>query len=278
MIQHSVLVGERAMMFDITLFREFLSVIEAKPSSLKKFEGAKAEAERKQLKELSSFALRSQLLFYNRSAFNTRLELTAAGRELLEFLRNEKAFSLAKEQIKIETRAIDLADLKACLLKASTAASVASPAPTMPTRRPSVFLVHGHDIVSREQATNFLERLGVEVIALDEQYNAGKTVIEKFEDNTDVNFAVILLTEDDVGGKSSDALQPRPRQNVIFELGYFMGRLRRTRVCAIKKRNVELPSDILGMVWLSFEGRWKRDLAIELEKAGYSVDRKRLID
>jgi predicted nucleotide-binding protein len=81
-----------------------------------------------------------------------------------------------------------------------------------------------------------------------------------------------------MGGKSADALLPRARQNVVFELGYFMGRLRRNRVCAIKKGKVELPSDILGMVWLSFEGRWKRDLAMELEKAGYPIDWRRLID
>lgn len=138
-----------------------------------------------------------------------------------------------------------------------------------------VFLVHGHDTGVRESVARFLEQLNFEVIILHEQANKGRTIIEKFEQHADVGFAVILLTPDDFGRASSEAGdQLRARQNVILELGYFIGRLSRSRVMALRKGNVELPSDVLGVVYTSFDeaGAWKQALAKELEAAEYEVD------
>ena len=118
--------------------------------------------------------------------------------------------------------------------------------------------------------------MGIEIIILHEQPNQGRTIIEKFEAHSDVGFAIVLLTPDDLGGQSSNRLLPRARQNVILELGYFIARLGRNRVCALKKDAVELPSDILGVVWLPFDeqGRWRRKLAQELEAANFNIDWK----
>ncbi|MGA7326980.1 MAG: TIR domain-containing protein [Rhodomicrobium sp.] len=80
-----------------------------------------------------------------------------------------------------------------------------------------------------------------------------------------------------VGGPKGGAQQPRARQNVILELGYFTGKLGRKNVCAIKQGDLELPSDIIGVVWTPFDahGAWKSAIARELEDAGYSIDWKK---
>jgi predicted nucleotide-binding protein len=137
-----------------------------------------------------------------------------------------------------------------------------------------VFIVHGHAGEIREAIARFLERLGFEPIILHEQANQGKTIIEKFESHADVGFAVVLLTPDDVGGPSRGEQRPRARQNVILELGYFIGRLGRSRVCALKDGDIEMPSDILGIVWTPFDpgGAWKIGLAKELQAAKYPID------
>lgn len=135
------------------------------------------------------------------------------------------------------------------------------------------FIVHGH--AGAEQAVaRFLEQIGFDPIILHEQPNQGRTLIEKFEAHSDVGFAVVLLTDDDFGGAKDREQSPRARQNVILELGYFIGRLGRDRVCALKKGNIELPSDILGVVWeeLDDQGAWRAKLAKELQAAKYEID------
>lgn len=138
------------------------------------------------------------------------------------------------------------------------------------------FIVHGHDEGARESAARFLEKLGIAPIILHEQASGGRTVIEKLEHNSDVDFAVVLLTPDDVGavGTSKDTLSPRARQNVILELGYFVGKLGRSRVCALHKGAVELPSDFVGVVYVPMDsaGAWRLLLAKELREAGFDVD------
>jgi predicted nucleotide-binding protein len=107
-----------------------------------------------------------------------------------------------------------------------------------PSQTKKVFVVHGHDNEAKETVARFLERLKLEPIILHEQPNEGRTVIEKFEVHADVSFAVALLTPDDVGASASERahLRPRARQNVVLELGYFLGKLKRNRVCALQRR------------------------------------------
>ncbi len=141
-----------------------------------------------------------------------------------------------------------------------------------------VFLVHGHDEAVKFAVARFLEKLGLEPVILHEQPNKGQTVIEKFEANSDVRFAVVLLTPDDEGRATTGKdLKPRARQNVILELGYFIGKLRRARVCALYKEGVELPSDIHGVIYVPYDGAggWRFELAKELKAAGIDVDLNR---
>lgn len=144
-------------------------------------------------------------------------------------------------------------------------------------RTNKVFVVHGHDEAARESVARFLERIGIEAVILHEQATGGRTIVEKLEHYADVDFAVILLTPDDVGGVktfSPDKLQPRARQNVVLELGFFVGRLGRRHVCALYKGSLELPSDYLGVGYVALDegGGWRLQLAKELRGAGFSVD------
>ena len=142
------------------------------------------------------------------------------------------------------------------------------------TTSDKVFVVHGHDEGAREMVARFLERLGLVAVILHEQANQGRTVIEKVEAHGDVAFAVVILTPDDEGRtKGAADLRPRARQNVLLELGYFIGRLGRASVCALKRDDPELPTDFAGVVWTAMDdGGWRMDLARELKAAGFNVD------
>jgi predicted nucleotide-binding protein len=145
--------------------------------------------------------------------------------------------------------------------------------------RSKIFVVHGREEGPREAVARFLERLGFRPIILHEQANQGRTVIEKVEAHSDVGFAVIILTPDDVGGLKGDALQPRARQNVLLELGYFIGKLTRKRVCTLKAGEMEIPSDWRGVVDEPYDagGGWRQTLARELEAADYEIDWNRVM-
>lgn len=139
----------------------------------------------------------------------------------------------------------------------------------------NVFIVHGHDGEARESVARFLSHVGLTPIILHEQANRGRTVIEKVEAHSDVGFAVVLLTPDDEGKtKGSAELEPRARQNVLLELGFFIGRLGRENVCSLKRGTVEIPSDFAGVVWETMDGGtgWKQSLGRELSAAGYEID------
>lgn len=140
----------------------------------------------------------------------------------------------------------------------------------------AVFIVHGQNSSVKEQAARFVEKVGLKAIILHEQANAGATIIEKFEHFSDVAFALVILTDDDLGYSKKDIenIQPRARQNVIFELGYFIGKLGRNRVCALYSNGVELPSDFNGIVYVPLDesGAWKTKLAQEFVQASMPID------
>lgn len=157
--------------------------------------------------------------------------------------------------------------------------AVNKPRPIMPKSN-KVFIVHGHDEAALQSLARFLEKLKLEVIVLKEQPNQGRTIIEKYEACADeVGFAVVLLTPDDVGSSAAGTHQgQRARQNVIFELGYFSGKLGRGRVCLLRKGDVEIPSDLFGIVYTDMDSAegWKISLVKELEAAKLDFDRNKM--
>jgi predicted nucleotide-binding protein len=139
--------------------------------------------------------------------------------------------------------------------------------------RRRVLIVQSHDGAPREAIASFLRNIEFVPIIPDYRPNRGRTIIEQFE-HAAVDFAVVILTPEDVGGSKSGAQQPSTRQNVILELGYFIGKLGRKKVSAIKFGDLEMPSDIAGVAWTAFDnnGAWKADLVRELSDAGHSID------
>ncbi|HIC47267.1 MAG TPA: hypothetical protein EYM37_11910 [Methylophaga aminisulfidivorans] len=144
-----------------------------------------------------------------------------------------------------------------------------------------VFIVHGHDESAQNKAARFVEKLGFEAIILHEKASSGRTIIEKIEHYSDVGFAIVLYTPDDVGNVKSEAdyLNVRARQNVVFEHGYLIGKLGRTNVSALVDGSLELPNDISGVVYISLDegSAWQFQLAKEMKQSGYKIDMNKLI-
>lgn len=144
----------------------------------------------------------------------------------------------------------------------------------------SVFIVHGHDNEAKERTARFIEKLGFNAVILHEQVNRGKTIIEKIEKYSNVGFAIVLYTPDDLGNKKSEAkdgkLISRARQNVIFEHGYLMGKIGRENVLPLVVGTIELPNDISGMVYIS-DKDWQVDIAKEMKDVGYEIDFNKLL-
>lgn len=139
-----------------------------------------------------------------------------------------------------------------------------------------VFIVHGHDGELKHAVARTIEKQGIEAVILSEEVNAGKTIIEKIEAHSDVGGAICLFTADDIGQKKSATEgQPRARQNVVFEAGYFMGKLGRDRVVFLADSGIELPSDLSGVVYTS-TSNWQVELLKELRTMGYQVDFNKL--
>lgn len=141
----------------------------------------------------------------------------------------------------------------------------------------SVFIVHGHDDAMKAEAARLVERLGYEAIILHEQPDVGKTIIEKLEQHSEKpEFAIILYSPDDL----MDNGKKRARQNVVFEHGYFVGKLGRGKVVCLYKlhESFELPTDISGILYKPYDsnGAWKYEISREMKTAGLEIDLNKL--
>jgi predicted nucleotide-binding protein len=172
-----------------------------------------------------------------------------------------------------------------------------------------VFIVHGRDHEPMRELKTMLSGFGLSPIVLHEQASGSRTIVEKLEKYSNVGYAFVILTPDDLAthgsvlfdghpdistdssefvtvranvpfkGRRVSAralgLSPRARQNVILEFGYFIGLLGRDRVCCLHRGNVELPSDMQGIVYIPFENSVEEirfDVKKELQEAGYEIN------
>ena len=139
-----------------------------------------------------------------------------------------------------------------------------------------VFIVHGSDHGGRDTVARFLGKLDLDPIILGEEANKGRTIHQKLRDNSTVAFAIVLFTPDDEGGPAdkSRPLQPRARQNVVYELGFFSAILGDSKVCVLYTDGVEIPSDLSGVLYVLLDrhGAWKLNLAKEISAAGIQID------
>jgi len=179
----------------------------------------------------------------------------------------ERAVALLQEAQR--TLGEDLADVAHIPVSAAKATAAIKPSN-------KVFVVHGHDDAAKEGLARFLEKMELEAVILHEQPDQGRTIIEKFEQYAgQVGFAVVLLTPDDLGAAKADPNQNvRARQNVVFELGYFAGKLGRGKTCLLRKGGVEMPSDLYGVIYTELDPAdgWKMKLVKEMKAAGLVFD------
>lgn len=165
-------------------------------------------------------------------------------------------------------------------LAVDTADGKFEPVPT--SRSKKVFVVHGHDEIAKTNLEVFLHEIGLEPVVLHRQADEGMTVIEKFEKHSEVGYAFILLTPDEVAYLKADAEKPddqrkkenRARPNVIFEFGYFVGKLGRARVCCLYTGDVALPSDVQGMIYKKFSNNIEEiaySIIKDLKASGYAI-------
>jgi predicted nucleotide-binding protein len=149
-------------------------------------------------------------------------------------------------------------------------------------RSNKVFVVHGRDEISKTNLEVFLHEIGLEPVVLHRQADEGMTIIEKFEKHSDVGYAFILLTPDEVAYLASEdtlsdedrGKEYRARPNVIFEFGYFIGKLGRSRVCCLHTGLTSLPSDVSGMVYKRFEKNIEEiaySIIKDLKASGYTL-------
>lgn len=169
-----------------------------------------------------------------------------------------------------------------CGEKPAAAPAVAGAKAMVNASNNKVFIVYGHDIDAREQLELLLRRMKLEPVILQNLPIAGDTVIEKLESNLDVRYACVMLTPDDMGHPVDVPRDKkyRARQNVILELGMFLVRLGRKRVAILYKGDMELPSDISGLIYIKFKKRVdevKERLGAELQEAGFPINIKDLL-
>ncbi len=148
----------------------------------------------------------------------------------------------------------------------------------------SVFVVHGHDQGLTTAVARYLEKLKLKANILHERGNPGATIIEKFEAASDVDFAVVLATGDDLftsptatNAGAPATPQKRARQNVIFELGFFFAKLSRARTALVTEPEVELPSDCAGIIYID-RNEWQKRLLANLGEAGFKFDQDDVIE
>jgi len=201
----------------------------------------------------------------------TGIKISTKGDYSAEFERAKGNFLKALEMVLEAANADTYGELKVSSSKAKSS-----------NFSNKVFIVHGHDQLLKSDFERFIHEIGLEPIVLHRQPDEGMTIIEKFEKNADVGFAFILLTPDEIAYTVDQEKIPdqdrkkemRARPNVIFEFGYFAGRLGRNRVCCIYTENVELPSDISGLVYKKITGSIDTiafSVIKELKAAGYKI-------
>lgn len=171
--------------------------------------------------------------------------------------------------------------------KQSPMATTDAPAPHAPANpaaaNKKVFVVHGHDTVSREQLELVIHKLGLDPFVLANTGGGGLTIIEALEaeigtNNNQARFGIVLMTPDDMGYSKSDGaenVQPRARQNVVLEMGMLISAVGRGNVAILKKGHLEAPSDAKGILYIPFNDHVKEvvpKLADRLRAAGFVLN------
>ena len=116
------------------------------------------------------------------------------------------------------------------------------------------FIAFGKDYLAALELKNFLNKLDIEPIILDEQPDLGLSVVEKFEKYAkQCNVAFIIMSPDDNVKDKLGSEFYAARQNVIMELGWFMRHVGRSNIIIIHKEGTHIPSNISGILFLPYK-------------------------
>ena len=179
-----------------------------------------------------------------------------------------------KDALRYKINALKKLLNKVDLMKSQVVKETGTLPPVESNKSNEIFIVHGHDELAKTKVARFIEKLGLRPIILHEQASAGKTIIEKIEEHSNVGFGIVLYTPCDIGGKVGASQSPRARQNVVFEHGFLIGRIGRRNVSALVKGDLETPNDISGIVYVTMDDAdaWHIQIAKELKSSGYDID------
>lgn len=143
------------------------------------------------------------------------------------------------------------------LAEAGRAGARSYPSATPLTRK--VFIVHGHDETNWLLMRHLLTEppykgYGIEPIVIREQAGQSKPILQKFEDAAaESSYAICIFTPDDlVQVRKDGSRHDQARPNVIFETGWFVGRLGPSRVLLLVKQGAQLHSDFDGVSKIPF--------------------------
>jgi hypothetical protein len=141
-------------------------------------------------------------------------------------------------------------------------------------RGEAVFIVHGSGGYEHE-VWRAISEMGAATppIILQEQFHVGASLLERLERESEkCGFAVVIYSGDDMGFPKGEEgkISLRARDNVVLELGYFLGLLGRTNVSVLYEPGVLFPSDFGGIGYYELDkaGAWKAQIEGELRRAG----------
>lgn len=143
-------------------------------------------------------------------------------------------------------------------------------------QKPTVFIIHGHDEEMKRSVQLFLNRGEIQDVVLHEQPDKNRTVIEKLiDEGSAADYVIALLSPDDVQEDGS----MRARQNVILEIGYFIGKLGRERVRLLRREGTVIPSDLHGILYENYDkdGAWRIKILKEIQASGININIDKII-
>lgn len=225
--------------------------------------------------DLDKFLTLSKLLGIHNSLINMPLD------EFVELKYNTDFIQSIKNSLEIYEKCTDITDLNKEKVNINKIISRITKYTEDGIVKQEIFIVHGHDSGAKETLARTLERAGLRPIILHEQSSSGDVLISKIEKYTNVAYAIIIYTECDSCFTNNDKseIKKRARQNVVFEHGYLIAKLGLAKVCALVKGDVELPSDISGIVYIPMDdnGAWKVSLAKELNNADIKFNLEKFV-
>jgi len=123
-----------------------------------------------------------------------------------------------------------------------------------------IFFVHGRNDGVKTQVADFLLKTGIKPVNINKNIGKDQPLMEKMAKHSDVKASIVLF--------SSAA-----GQNVIFEAGYFIGKLGMEHTVILLEEGVETPSELNGCAFYEIDqkGKWRLEIANKLKSMNFDI-------